>query len=201
MFSLLRRRPLKRRTRVIEDDIRGCAFDMDNQTIPNPVHISNRQGNNPVIGVLANEIACPVQFGIINASSWHLNDDDRAVQVKRNKGTRPSVSDICRKPGNTGVPVLPLVADSCPPGHNNPAPENKPYKHNACAKKKIRHKGTCTFLLYKNMLLRSWFGDTPACGVCAGTPGNSLRASGLLRYLFSHARSSSLQSERLLHPR
>src|SRR6266446_453175 len=79
MFSLLRLCPLKTAAVVIQHNIRGRAFDMDNQAIPNPVHISNRQGNNPVIGVRTDEIACSIQFGISNASSKHLNNHDRAV--------------------------------------------------------------------------------------------------------------------------
>src|SRR6266478_6390323 len=57
---LLRLCPLKCRTRVVQHNIRGRACDMDNQTMLNPINRSNGYGNNPVIGVCANEISCPV---------------------------------------------------------------------------------------------------------------------------------------------
>ncbi len=128
---------------------------MDNQAIPNIVYIGNGERDDPAVGVRTNEVACPVQSGLRNASSGHLNDNHRAAQVKRDKGTRSSMADIRGKAGDPGVAIAPLVGDIRPPGQHNPAPENEPHQDNGDAKKKIRQQGRLTFLLYKNMLLCS----------------------------------------------
>ena len=123
-YFLLWFRHLKTCSGVVEDDIAALPLHMDNQAIPNAIHIGNRQADDRRLGKVTRKSCRSVVFRVLHASLRRFNDNHLATQDKGKKRGRAAMSYVCLHSGDTRCPILPLVFYSLPPGNDKRVPQN-----------------------------------------------------------------------------